>query len=106
MRSSFPVLCVVAFFLGVASFSGGGSGVQAVDLPVRSIDLPERFVSIEPAPPAPVEGEACVDGSCSPAAASHGGSACGVSGPVRRVVQAQPVRRVVGRVFSRLRGCR
>lgn len=113
MRSFVPVLCVLAFFVGVASFAGGGSGVQAVDLPVRSVDLPTRPVSF-PEPvvdplPFVTEDEVCVDGSCSPVAAASGSVASvaqAVTGPVRRIIERKPVRRVVGRVFSRLRGCR
>lgn len=112
MRSFVPVLCVLAFFAGLAGLAQD-SGARAVDLPVRSVDLPTRPVSFpEPAvDPLPfvTEDEVCVDGSCSPVAAASGPVASVaqvVTGPVRRIIERKPVRRVVGRVFSRLRGCR
>lgn len=110
MRGLIPVLCVLAVFGVIGSFQ---SPTTAVDLPPRVVDLPTRPVAYEPAafPVVPIADDpaVCVDGSCSPAMSSSGVSSSdgySATGPVRRLVEKKPVRRIVGRVFSRLRGCR
>ena len=110
MRGLIPVLCVLAVFGVIGSFQ---SPTTAVDLPPRVVDLPTRPVAYEPAafPVVPITDDpaVCVDGSCSPAVSASGpvaSAAQAVAGPVRRIVEKKPVRRIVGRVFSRLRGCR
>lgn len=93
------------FILVVAALIGLGFGYQPQNASSQ-VELPLELVAVpgEPQEAAPVSfvsaaQDVCVDGSCSTSSASS-------SGPVRRVVAAKPVRRVVGRVFCRLRGCR
>lgn len=100
MRSLIPVVCVLAVFGVLGSMQ---TPTTAIDLPPRVVDLPTQSVPVS-VPVAPAQDAAvCADGSCSPAASSGQHSA---HGPVRRVVAAQPVRRVLGRVVCRVRGCR
>ena len=108
MKRSMFVLVICAMF-GIAISSQPQPAASQVDVPRDVVSVPsdELVVPIiEPAFTA-VEGEVCVDGSCSPAVSSSGVSSSegvSVSGPVRRIIEKKPVRRVLGRVFGRLRG--
>lgn len=108
MRGLIPFVCVLAVFGVIGSFQ---SPTTAVDLPPRLVDLPTQPASFEPEafPIEPIADDpaVCLDGSCSPAMSSSGpvaSAAQAVAGPVRRIIEKKPVRRVLGRVFSRLRG--
>lgn len=108
MKRSMFVLVICAMF-GIAISSQPEQASSQVEVPRDVVSVPsdELVVPIiEPAFTA-VEGEVCIDGSCSPAMSSSGPVASvaqAVAGPVRRVIEKKPVRRVLGRVFSRLRG--
>lgn len=110
----FPLVLIACAFVGLLVGYQPPQAASQVEVPSDVVSVPSPVVPVSfPEPvvdpmPFVAEDEVCVDGSCSVAAASGpvASVAQAVTGPVRRVVQAKPVRRVVGRVFSRLRGCR
>ena len=88
-----------AFFcclLAVAGLIAMQSATSAIDLPPVLVDLPAREdqVAVE------TKTEICVDGSCSSVAVSVSGDSCSKQ-PVRKLLRAQPVRRL----FHRARHC-
>lgn len=110
MRGVVPFVCVLAVFGVLGSLQ---SPTTAVDLPPVRVDLPVQPVSLETdyfIDDEPQPAQVCVDGSCDVAGVESSGvsssDGCEVSGPVRRIIEKKPVRRLVGRVFSRIRGCR
>lgn len=111
----FPLVLIACVFVGLLVGYQPPQAASQVEVPSDVVSVPSPVVPVSfPEPvvdplPFVAEDEVCVDGSCSPAAAASGPVASvaqAVTGPVRRIVERKPVRRVVGRVFSRLRGCR
>ena len=107
----FPLVLIACAFVGLLVGYQPQQAASQVEVPSDVVSVPSPVVPVSF--PEPVvdplafvaEDEVCVDGSCA-ASGPVASVAQAVTGPVRRVVQAKPVRRVVGRVFSRLRGCR
>ena len=114
MKQGFLVLVVCAF-VGILVGSQPQQAASQVEIPSDIVNVPSDFAEPDlvsfPQPVVPIADDpaVCVDGSCSPAVSSSGVSSSdgySATGPVRRLVEKKPVRRIVGRVFSRLRGCR
>ena len=106
-----PIAIIICALLGFAVSYQPQQASSQVELPSELVTVPVDAVEASPVPfVSLVQDEVCVDGSCSPAASAASGPvasvAQAVSGPVRRLVEKKPVRRIVSRVFSRLRGCR
>ena len=106
----YPIAIIICALFGLAVSYQPQQASSQVELPSELVAVPVDAVEASPVPfVSLVQDGVCVDGSCSPAMSASGPVASvaqAVSGPVRRIVEKKPVRRVVGRVFSRIRGCR
>lgn len=105
-----PIAIIICALLGFAVSYQPQQASSQVELPSELVAVPVDAAEASPVSfVSLVQDEVCVDGSCSPAVSSSGVSSSdgySATGPVRRLVEKKPVRRIVGRVFSRLRGCR